>query len=521
MGRVLSYLNRIAKEQERDAKRRERERIRAEKERVRFNIAEQRLALAEYVQSRIDEASELTQSNIDKINRQKNILIDGVPEKFVFDINSIAAIQDTRNFHPPRQFTEALTPPSKDQFFKTVPYFSKLALLFSWNKKKFQEATDEATSQYTKAHLDHQEKEAARIRKLDQLYAENKAKVEKIKNHILEIHENYKNGDPHGVAEYLTFVLKQYDLIEDFDEKYKIAYVKESKELVIEFELPPSSVISRIADYRYVKTKDLIETKLRREAEIKNDYSELISGVCLLVIYYLYSADTQDYLDAIAFNGYVRTVDLATGKDIQPYLISVRTTKREFSEIDLLRVDKRTCLRNLGAHVSSKPAEMQPVKPLIDFNMVDKRFVEQSEVADDLDSRPNLMELNPFEFENLVSNLFSKMGLETKQTRSSKDGGVDAVAYDHRPVLGGKVIIQAKRYKNTVGVTFVRDLYGTMMNEGANKGILVTTSGYGPDAFEFAKNKPIELIDGGGLLYLLNQVGIEARIIFLDEPGAY
>jgi restriction system protein len=127
------------------------------------------------------------------------------------------------------------------------------------------------------------------------------------------------------------------------------------------------------------------------------------------------------------------------------------------------------------------------------------------------------MDLNPFEFENLVSNLFTRMGLDTKQTRSSKDGGVDAVAFDLRPVLGGKVVIQAKRYKHPVGVSAVRDLYGTMMNEGANKGILVTTSSYGPDAYDFAKDKPIELIDGGGLLYLLEQNGVQARIVFPVE----
>ena len=55
------------------------------------------------------------------------------------------------------------------------------------------------------------------------------------------------------------------------------------------------------------------------------------------------------------------------------------------------------------------------------------------------------------------------------------------------------------------------------MNEGANKGILVTTSGYGPDAFEFAKDKPIELIEGGGLLFLLQEIGIEARILMPVE----
>ena len=149
--------------------------------------------------------------------------------------------------------------------------------------------------------------------------------------------------------------------------------------------------------------------------------------------------------------------------------------------------------------------------------MVDKRFVEQSDVLSDLEGRPNLMDLNPFEFENLVSNLFGRMGLETKQTRSTRDSGVDAIAYDTRPIIGGKVVIQAKRYKNAVGVSAVRDLYGTMMNEGANKGILVTTSSYGPDAYDFASDKPIELVNGSGLLYLLEQVGVKARIVFPEE----
>ena len=151
--------------------------------------------------------------------------------------------------------------------------------------------------------------------------------------------------------------------------------------------------------------------------------------------------------------------------------------------------------------------------------MVDKRFVEQGDILSTLDARPNLMDLTPAEFEALVSNLFSKMGLETKLTRTSKDGGVDAVAFDTRPVLGGKIVIQAKRSKNTVGVSAVRDLYGTMLNEGASQGILVTTSGYGPDVYAFSNDKPIALLDGGGLLYLLDQVGIQARII-LPTDGA-
>ena len=59
----------------------------------------------------------------------------------------------------------------------------------------------------------------------------------------------------------------------------------------------------------------------------------------------------------------------------------------------------------------------------------------------------------------------------------------------------------------------MRDLFGTVHNEGASKGILVTTSGYGQASFEFANGKPLELIDGANLLFLLAEhAGVEARI---------
>ena len=52
-----------------------------------------------------------------------------------------------------------------------------------------------------------------------------------------------------------------------------------------------------------------------------------------------------------------------------------------------------------------------------------------------------------------------------------------------------------------------------MQNEGASKGILVTTSGYGKSSFDFADGKPLELLSGSHLLFLLAEhAGLEARI---------
>ena len=107
---------------------------------------------------------------------------------------------------------------------------------------------------------------------------------------------------------------------------------------------------------------------------------------------------------------------------------------------------------------------------------------------------------------------FKTTGGEVKVTQSSRDGGVDAVAFDPDPIRGGKIVIQAKRYTNTVGVSAVRDLYGTVLNEGATKGIRVTTANYGSDAYKFAKGKPLTLLNGSNLLYLLEKHGYHARI---------
>jgi restriction system protein len=97
-------------------------------------------------------------------------------------------------------------------------------------------------------------------------------------------------------------------------------------------------------------------------------------------------------------------------------------------------------------------------------------------------------------------------------TQASRDRGVDAIVFDPDPLRGGTTVIQAKRYVNTVDLSAVRELFGTVQAEGANKGILVTTSDFGPDARAFCRGKPLELFNGANLLALLEQHGYRARI---------
>ena len=197
-------------------------------------------------------------------------------------------------------------------------------------------------------------------------------------------------------------------------------------------------------------------------------------------------------------------------------VLSLRASREEFLAIDLANVDPKTCFKAMKGVGSSKLYGLSAVPPIIPMQKKDARFVSAYEVANTLDSSVNLAAMDWEDFEHLIRELFEKefsgTGGEVKVTQASRDGGVDAVAFDPDPIRGGKIVIQAKRYTNTVGVSAVRDLYGTVLNEGANKGVLVTTSDYGPDSYAFANGKPLVLISGANLLHMLEKHGHRARI---------
>jgi restriction system protein len=150
----------------------------------------------------------------------------------------------------------------------------------------------------------------------------------------------------------------------------------------------------------------------------------------------------------------------------------------------------------------------------------DRRFIATADVLNKLGTETNLASMDWQDFESLIAELFEKefsnAGAEVKVTQASRDRGVDAVIFDPDPIRGGKIIVQAKRYANTVDVSAVRDLCAVVKKEGAIKGILVTTSTYGGDAYKFANNEPVTLLNGAELLGLLKKHGYTFRIN-LDE----
>ena len=387
-------------------------------------------------------------------------------------------------------------------------------LLPGW-KKRYNAKVAEGRRAFQKA----QDEYSAIFRARQSQFGLLEAEAQKKNEQVSAFQEAYRSGNPEAVTGFFDLVFEKSEYPEGFPSKWKVVYLPESRQLVVDYDLPSlDEIVPEVEKYRYAKSTDQI-TETKKAIRIRQSlYASAMAQSVLRRLYEIFKSDRDQLVDVATVSAFVDTIDPSTGQRVRPCVVSVRTTREEFERLDLRHVDASACLKRLNASVSRSPSELTAVKPIADINMVDPRFIQESDVLSTLDSRPNLMELTPGEFENLITNLFQRMGLETKLTQASRDGGVDCVAFDPRPILGGKVVVQAKRYKNTVGVSAVRDLFGTMHNEGASKGILVTTSGYGSAAYDFANGKPIELISGSNLLYLLKEhAGTEAKIVVPDD----
>lgn len=333
---------------------------------------------------------------------------------------------------------------------------------------------------------------------------------------ILEKKDRYLKKELGAIIDYCEMVLARSEYPETFPQQYELSYNPENKLLLVDYFFPSLNEVPKLKEVKYNKSLDQFKEYLLSETAFNELYDKVLYEITLRTIHELYEADVIDAIASIVFNGYVKSIDEGTGREVTACILSVQANREEFLEINLGNVDPKACFKALKGIGSSKLHGLAAVAPIIKMDKEDKRFVTPYTVVNNINDTTNIAAMDWQDFENLIRELFEKEfapeGGEVKITRASRDEGVDAVIFDPDPLRGGKIVIQAKRYTNVVGVSAVRDLYGTVMNEGAMKGILVTTTDYGPDAYKFAQDKPLTLLNGGNLLHLLEKHGHKAKI---------
>ncbi|MCL1804292.1 MAG: restriction endonuclease [Eubacteriaceae bacterium] len=326
---------------------------------------------------------------------------------------------------------------------------------------------------------------------------------------------DFEKGEIEAVERYILAVLDNSKYPLGIRLNGECSFDLQAKSLIVSVCLPTPEDIPNVIGYKYVANRNSIDPIMIKPKDKNELYESTIHQITLRIVYELF-AQTNQQVDSIVFNGWVTGINKATGIEYTACLISVQFGRKEFDRLNLKKADPKECLRSFKALSAGALHELTPVRPIMELNREDRRFISPVDVLDAMDSDTNLATMPWDDFEHLVRELFSRIfsrdGAEVHVTQASRDGGVDAIAFDPDPIMGGKYVIQAKRYKNVVPVSACRDLYGTMINEGAVKGILVTTSHYGNDSREFVKDKPISLIDGSNLLHMLSEYGYSFTI---------
>lgn len=102
------------------------------------------------------------------------------------------------------------------------------------------------------------------------------------------------------------------------------------------------------------------------------------------------------------------------------------------------------------------------------------------------------------QFERLIGEFYRRKGASvTARGGPVADGGVDLnLTYP----TGERLIVQCKHWKNrNVGVKPLRELWGVLDDEKADRAIFVTSGSFSAEAIAFARGKQLELIDGSRL----------------------
>lgn len=342
---------------------------------------------------------------------------------------------------------------------------------------------------------------------------------------VTRLRQAYQQREAEGVIAHMDGVLDASEFPDCFVANWSLEYSPEAKMLVADYNLPAPADLPRLKEVRYVASRDEQTESFITEAQANKMYDSALYQTALRVAYEVFASDSAGAVELFCLNGMVTAVNPATGYDTTACILSFQVKRDEFMHVNLQAVDPKECFKRFKGVASAKLSGLAAVPPIQRMNREDARFVDGKAVLDNVDSSVNLAAMDWEDFEHLIRELFgrefSTPGSEVKVTRASRDAGVDAVIFDADPIRGGKIVVQAKRYTNTVDVSAVRDLFGTVHNEGAIKGILVTTSTFGPDAYSFAQDKPITLINGGNLLSLLERHGTRARIDMKEAKELY
>ena len=216
--------------------------------------------------------------------------------------------------------------------------------------------TANARARFAAAQQEHQQQESQRQRALaaaksrhDQQITKQRAAAAARNTQLRRYRSAYEAGDPEAVQWFVGRVLDASRYPDGFPRERQVIYHPDDRGVAVEFELPPDSMVPAVLGYRYVADRAATEPLPRPVKEIRQRHERLLAAVALRTLHEIFSAASPDVIRAARFDGYVSTVDPATGQSIRPRLLSVSADRAVFEDLVLAAVEPEACVAHLSA----------------------------------------------------------------------------------------------------------------------------------------------------------------------------
>ena len=262
-----SVLIQMQRQAERDARARAAAQRRAAVEAERARKAYERSVAADqkerarlYTESRAADVAALNEGLAADIAALDELLRDTLAVDDFLDFESLKEAAPRPPFAP-GALAVPEPPPDPASFRPPVPTAAQK--LVPGAKQRYAARFEAGRHQYEAALQAHQQREAERLVRLEQARAEHQRTIAAIEDRLARQHAEveafrsaFEAGEPSAVVQYFALVLERSHYPEGFLQGFRLAYIPESRQLVIQYQLPGFGIIPAVAEYKYVKTGD-------------------------------------------------------------------------------------------------------------------------------------------------------------------------------------------------------------------------------------------------------------------------
>jgi restriction system protein len=321
--------------------------------------------------------------NWDSLKNTKNFEVPNPKNNLEAELNKISPPQqptyndlpkepDKGTFEPKRSVLDNILKQRKERKTRQAETLYKEAMtawkksvdeinfLNSTIKEKYEQRLRnfELQKQEVNNRFDVLEKNWAREKKA---YAENQEKYNKT---IDDLKKNYLDKNELAVKKYCEIVINKLIYPKHFPKKAAVNYSPKNKVLVVDYLLPALDDFPRLVGVKYIASRNELKESFLSKTALSKIYDPAIYKITLRTLNELFKSDKAEALESIIFNGWVNTIDKATGKKVKNCIVSIKSNKIEFNAIKFSNVDPKICFKDLNGIGSRKLSSMTAVEPI-------------------------------------------------------------------------------------------------------------------------------------------------------------